>query len=522
MDVMASLDRKLGIGKSSSNTSPYPPQMSKYERIRAVGKGSFGQAVLVKNKVDGLHYIVKEINIGQMSEKEKRDSMNEIAVLAKLHHPNIVRYHEHYLYSNMLYIIMEYADGGDLWSLIQTRAQKHQRLSEEEVLNYFIQICLALKNMHDQKMLHRDLKTGNIFLTQKGVVKLGDFGISTALRHTAAFANTVCGTPNYFSPEMCQNKPYNNKSDIWALGCILYEMLSGHVAFQGNNMQDLYQKIMKASLTPLQQGLYSQELRHLCGRLLAQSHAMRPDINAVLRSYVLQKHLQTLQTNFKQQQEQLQLQQNESKTTNTNSTSSHSNNIPTPAKQTQEEERERQKKEEAERAKREAEEQAREKERARQEAEERRKQQQREEAEDEAKKQREQEDFERELDALLDGKTLTEEDIMACMKGGSSSDDSKQDLPKQPDNSSLRGRAMEDFNNIMSQLDTVRGDDKGGEESDTFFESTKEGSSGGNNYVSNQEAPAPAYGNSGAAPFGTNDSLSASMRRILDEELDGM
>ena len=119
---------------------------------------------------------------------------------------------------------MEYADGGDLQSKIKAAREEKKYLSEDEILNIFTQICLAIKHLHDRKILHRDLKSQNIFLTKAGIVKLGDFGIAKVLSHTKENVQTIVGTPYYLSPEIVENKPYNHKSDIWSLGILLYEM----------------------------------------------------------------------------------------------------------------------------------------------------------------------------------------------------------------------------------------------------------------------------------------------------------
>lgn len=93
---------------------------------------------------------------------------------------------------------------------------------EHQIVTWLVQMALAMNYVHDKKILHRDLKTQNIFLTSKGDIKIGDFGIARVLQHTYDCANTAIGTPYYLSPEICQEKPYNQKSDIWSLGCIFY------------------------------------------------------------------------------------------------------------------------------------------------------------------------------------------------------------------------------------------------------------------------------------------------------------
>jgi serine/threonine protein kinase len=135
-----------------------------------------------------------------------------------MHHSNIAMYVESFVENSKLYIVMEYADGGDLTGAVQRRKTANQPWQEDEVMRIFVQICLALKHVHDQNILHRDLKSQNIFLTSNGIVKLGDFGIAKVLDASGDQARTQIGTPYYLSPEICESKPYDRSSDIWSLG----------------------------------------------------------------------------------------------------------------------------------------------------------------------------------------------------------------------------------------------------------------------------------------------------------------
>ncbi|XP_065592368.1 serine/threonine-protein kinase Nek1 isoform X5 [Cyrtonyx montezumae] len=207
--------------------------MDKYIKVQKIGEGSFGKAILVKDKENSQQYVIKEINISKMSNKEREESRREVAVLANMKHPNIVLYRESFEENGCLYIVMDYCEGGDLFRKIN--AQKGVLFSEDQILDWFVQICLALKHIHDRKILHRDIKSQNIFLTKDGTIQLGDFGIARVLSSTVELARTCIGTPYYLSPEICQNRPYNNKSDIWALGCVLYEMCTlKHALFKRN------------------------------------------------------------------------------------------------------------------------------------------------------------------------------------------------------------------------------------------------------------------------------------------------
>ncbi|NXG59552.1 NEK1 kinase, partial [Hemiprocne comata] len=267
--------------------------MDKYIKVRKIGEGSFGKAILVKAKENDQQYVIKEINISKMSNKEREESRREVAVLANMKHPNIVLYRESFEENGCLYIVMDYCEGGDLFKKIN--AQKGILFSEDQILDWFVQICLALKHIHDRKILHRDIKSQNIFLTKDGTIQLGDFGIARVLNSTAELARTCIGTPYYLSPEICQNKPYNNKSDIWALGCVLYEMCTLKHAFEAGNMKNLVLKIISGPFPPVSMH-YSYDLRNLLSQLFKRNPRNRPSVNSILEKNFIAKRVEKFLT----------------------------------------------------------------------------------------------------------------------------------------------------------------------------------------------------------------------------------
>ncbi|NXN31642.1 NEK5 kinase, partial [Nycticryphes semicollaris] len=264
--------------------------MDKYEIIKKIGEGSFGTIFLAKGKVDNEQCVVKEINLTKMPVKEKEASQKEVILLAKMKHANIVTFYDCLQEKNKLYIVMEYCDGGDLMKRINM--QHGVLFDEDQILSWFVQISLGLKHIHDKKILHRDVKAQNIFLSNNGkVAKLGDFGIARQLNSTMEFAHTCVGTPYYLSPEICENRPYNNKTDIWSLGCVLYELcaLKHPVStFEGNSLHQLVLKICRGRFRPVSPN-YSYDLRTLISQLFKISPRDRPSINSILRKPFLQK-----------------------------------------------------------------------------------------------------------------------------------------------------------------------------------------------------------------------------------------
>lgn len=254
--------------------------MDKYVKIRRIGEGSFGKVILVRHKRTNIKYVIKEINISGMAASERTGARKEVSMLATLNHRNIVAYKESFEEAGRLHIVMTYCEGGDLYSKIND--QRGVDFSEEQILDWFVQICLGVKHIHDRKVLHRDIKSQNIFLTKDGMIKLGDFGIAKVLNSTCDMAKTCIGTPFYLSPEICEQQPYNNKSDIWSMGCVLYELTNLRHPFEAGNMKNLVLKIIRGSYPPVP-SKYSSNLRDLVSALLKRSPRERPTINQILK-----------------------------------------------------------------------------------------------------------------------------------------------------------------------------------------------------------------------------------------------
>ncbi|CBY23261.1 unnamed protein product [Oikopleura dioica] len=255
--------------------------MDEFERIKDLGKGSFGCAILVRRKSDNKQLVIKEISLAHLSTKDINDARKEATFLKELTHPNIVSYEGCFERNNRLNILMEFCEGGDLAQRI--KKQNGVLLDETQVLDWFVQVSLAVRYCHEKKILHRDIKTSNIFLHRYGrQVKLGDFGIARALDSTTDMARTLIGTPFYISPEICEGKPYNSRSDVWSLGCVLYEMCTLRHPFEAANMRGLAAKIMRAEYAKLSPR-YSQYVRSLVAECFKRDPTKRPSVNAILR-----------------------------------------------------------------------------------------------------------------------------------------------------------------------------------------------------------------------------------------------
>ena len=219
--------------------------MENFEIISKLGSGGFSKVYKVKRKIDNQIYALKKVQILNLSEKQKLNSLNEIRVLASIKSKYIVNYKEAFLDEKdcSLCLVMEYADRGDLANRIKQQKEKGKYFNEKDIWKVFIQLVRGLKSLHDMGILHRDIKCSNIFLFSDGVAKLGDLNVCKILSNDI-LGHTQAGTPAYAAPEVWMEKPYGLKSDIWSLGCVLYEMVTLHVPFRAENMMKLYNKVL--------------------------------------------------------------------------------------------------------------------------------------------------------------------------------------------------------------------------------------------------------------------------------------
>jgi len=265
-----------------------------YARGSVLGRGACGVAFLVTAKKDSqVKHVAKEIPLGQVSENQKREALAESELLRTLSHRSVVAYIDAILEGGHLYIVMEYADGGDLAQHIHAQREKEVFLQESAVMLVFAQIASALRYIHGKRIIHRDLKPANVFVFGKGLelparaVKLGDFGLGKLFEGTSFQARTTVGTPSYFSPEICRNIPYGRKTDIWSLGAVLYELACLSVPFRANSVPAAALMICTKEPKELPEQ-YSPELHRLVKALLQKDPSKRLTASAILEDAYVQ------------------------------------------------------------------------------------------------------------------------------------------------------------------------------------------------------------------------------------------
>jgi len=269
--------------------------MEKYRKIKMIGKGAFGTVYLTSRIRDKKLLILKEINVEDMTKDERSSAIVEVQILKRLHHPNIIKYYENFIDEKNLVIAMEYAQGGTLNYFL---GQQTSLLKEEKIASFFIQIVVALQYIHSQNILHRDLNTNNVLLDKKfRVVKLSDFGISKIL-NTKTKASSVVGTPSYISPELCKSNPYNQKSDVWALGCLLYELMTLRKAFEAQSLPALVMKIVQGDYNKELPTAYNINFKRLVMAMLDLIPEKRPSVSEIMTECFLVKYLIDLYCNI--------------------------------------------------------------------------------------------------------------------------------------------------------------------------------------------------------------------------------
>ncbi|XP_028280369.1 serine/threonine-protein kinase Nek10 [Parambassis ranga] len=261
-----------------------------YAILDHLGTGAFGSVFKVQKHSSQNLLALKEVNLRNPAfgkDKKSRDStvdkiISELTIIKEqLTHPNIVKYYKTFLEGDRLYIVMELIEGVPLAEHFNSLKEKQQQFTEDRVWNIFMQMCLALRYLHKEKrIVHRDLTPSNIMLGEKDKVTITDFGLAKQKEENSKLTSVV-GTILYSCPEVVKNEPYGEKADIWALGCILYHMVTLQPPFYSSNMLSLASKIVEAVYDPVEEGAFSERVTDMIRWCLSPDADQRPDIVAV-------------------------------------------------------------------------------------------------------------------------------------------------------------------------------------------------------------------------------------------------
>ena len=269
--------------------------MDGFELISKLGEGSYSVVFKVRRKKDSKIYALKKVKLKKLSEKEKKNALNEVRILASIKSTFVISYKEAFIdeLEQSLCIVMEYADKGDLYQKITHFKKMGYYFDEMNVWKIFIQMTKGLKALHDLKILHRDLKSANIFLFNDGTAKIGDLNVSKVAKKGLGYTQT--GTPYYASPEVWRDEPYDSKSDIWSLACVTYEMLALHPPFRAETMKGLYEKVLKG-IYPKINERYSSDLSNLLKLLFKLNPKERPSCAEILQNPIVLKRMEFLKS----------------------------------------------------------------------------------------------------------------------------------------------------------------------------------------------------------------------------------
>ena len=267
--------------QSKRKTEEVGSKVSDFKIIKELGKGSYGTVYTVKSLINSNIYVMKKMELNHLNPRQQVECYREVSILKKVSHKNIIKYYSSFLEKNILYIIMEYAELGDLYSLIKHYKKHSKFFSELDLWKISSEILSGLDYLHTHNIIHRDIKCLNLFITKDRHIKIGDLGVSAFSSGGENFHYTRVGTPLYISPELVKQKPYDYKTDIWSFGCSLYHLACLEPPFTGGNLIVLGNNIVKGVPLALPNH-YSNDLKNFVDKMLEKKAEKRPSAKEAL------------------------------------------------------------------------------------------------------------------------------------------------------------------------------------------------------------------------------------------------
>ncbi|KAM7276910.1 hypothetical protein ACFE04_018776 [Oxalis oulophora] len=264
-----------------------------------IGSGSFAEVWLSRHRQTGMEVAVKEIDKKRLSPKVSQNLLKEIQILTTINHPNIIRLFQAIQTSDKIYLVLEYCQGGDLAAYIH----RNGKVSHSVASHFMNQLALGLQVLQEKHLIHRDLKPQNLLLASNDltpVLKLGDFGFARSLTQQE-LADTLCGSPLYMAPEIIQNKKYDAKADLWSVGAVLFQLVTGKPPYDGNNPTQLFRNILASTEPRFPEGSLEElhpDCVDLCKSLLRQDPVQRITFNEFFAHKFLREH--SLEVNVEQ------------------------------------------------------------------------------------------------------------------------------------------------------------------------------------------------------------------------------
>jgi NIMA (never in mitosis gene a)-related kinase len=261
--------------------------------VKNIGKNNICHCFLIRSTETNDEYAYKRINISDSNDESVKRIKNDVEILKTLNHPNVILF-VNALFSDdqkTLYLFTEYADDGNLQMKLDENKKEKKNFDEVTLLNWLMQVCLALKYIHEKEILHRDIKPSNILL-MKNIAKLGNFGVAKVLNSKLRHAKTMVATPQYLAPEIINKEKYSFKADIWSLGVTFYQLMYLTYPFEGKTNEEMQKNIVAGKRKEISSSCsYNSKLVELINKMLSKRPEERPSAEEILGNTIISERM---------------------------------------------------------------------------------------------------------------------------------------------------------------------------------------------------------------------------------------